>query len=240
MRNFLLSLVAAAALVGLAAPQAAAQSPVLVELFTSQGCSACASANKTVAAASRNRDVLILTYNVDYWDYLGWRDTFARPEFAKRQRTYATQAGKRALPTPQVVVQGAHRIEKLQPDQLTRVLAQPADKAGVRLRSKVSPSGELTVAAEPTSQRVNADVWVAQFEPGPVYVDVARGENAGQRVAHYNVVRRLDRIGGWRGEAARWTLPTCAKACAVIVQDRSGPVLSAISLEQARLTAGRD
>jgi hypothetical protein len=237
MRNLIFSCVAAAAWIGLAAPKAAAHSPVLVELFTSQGCGACAKANSLVAEAGRGHDVLVLTYNVDYWDYLGWRDTFAKPEFAHRQRAYAAAIGKRALTTPQIVVQGARGAEQVKPDTLTRLLAAPSPGPATRLRGEMTAGGghRLSIAASPGP--VDAEVWLAEFEPGPMFVDVAKGENAGQRVAHYNVVRRLQRVGAWRGEATQWTTPRCAKACALIVQSRKGPVLAAWRFETAQLTA---
>lgn len=234
----LLSL-AAAAIFGLwAAPSAHAQpGPVLVELFTSQGCGACAKANRIVADAERGANVLVLTYNVDYWDYLGWRDTFAKPEFAHRQRAYAAAIGKRALTTPQIVVQGSKGAEQVKPDTLPQLLAAGGPAPSARLRSELTPNGghRISIAANP--KPVDAEVWLAEFEPGRVFVDVAAGENAGQRVAHYNVVRRLHRVGAWRGEATQWTAPRCAKACALIVQSRKGPVLAAWRFEQAQLTA---
>lgn len=234
----LFSLAAAAVLAIWATPAAHAHSgPVLVELFTSQGCGACAKANSLVAEAGRNDDVLVLTYNVDYWDYLGWRDTFAKPEFSNRQRAYAAAIGKRALTTPQIVVHGAKGAEQVRPDTLTRLLAKPTPAPSARMRGETTKSGGHLVSITANPNAGEADVWLAEFEPGAVFVDVARGENAGQRVAHYNVVRRLQRVGAWRGEATQWTLPRCAKACALIVQSRAGPVLAAWRVETVRLTA---
>jgi hypothetical protein len=228
---------AAAALLTLGAALPAKAAPVLVELFTSQGCGACAKANTLVAEAGRGNDVLILTYNVDYWDYLGWRDTFAKPEFANRQRAYAAAIGKRALTTPQIVVQGAKGAEQVEPDTLTRLLAKPTIAPAARLRGELTASGAHRISITANPQAGDSEVWLAEFEPGAVFVDVAKGENAGQRVPHYNVVRRLQRVGAWRGEATQWTVPRCAKACALIVQSRKGPVLAAWRFETVRLTA---
>jgi hypothetical protein len=238
MRNRLLRLAAAAFLSLWAAPAAQAQAgPVLVELFTSQGCGACANANNLVAEAGRGNDVLVLTYNVDYWDYLGWRDTFAKPEFATRQRAYAAAIGKRALTTPQIVVQGAKGSEQVEAGTLTRLLAKPAAAPAARLRGELTANGSHRISISANPKAGEADVWLAEFEPGAVFVDVAKGENAGQRVPHYNVVRHLRRVGAWRGEATQWTVPRCAKACALIVQSRKGPVLAAWRFETVRLTA---
>jgi hypothetical protein len=239
MRMRLFSLAAAAVLALWAAPAAHARpGPVLVELFTSQGCGACAKANSLVAEAGRGNDVLVLTYNVDYWDYLGWRDTFARPEFAHRQRAYAAAIGKRALTTPQIVVQGARGAEQVKPDTLTHLLAKPSPAPAARLRGEITASGGHRISIAASAAPVDAEVWLAEFEPGAMFVDVAKGENAGQRVAHYNVVRRLQRVGAWRGEATQWTTPRCVRACALIVQSRQGPVLAAWRSETAQLTAG--
>jgi len=89
-----------------AAPALAAKPPVVVELFTAQGCSSCGKANQVVADMADDKGVLALTYSVDYWDYLGWTDTFAKPAFAARQRAYAQRFSLRDVPTPQVVVAG--------------------------------------------------------------------------------------------------------------------------------------
>ena len=83
-----------------------AKPPVVVELFTAQGCSSCGKANQLAAELSQRDDVLALTYSVDYWDYLGWKDTFAKPVFAERQRAYAKKFALRDVPTPQMVVGG--------------------------------------------------------------------------------------------------------------------------------------
>ena len=100
-------LISKPSLVGRRLPRATAKRPVVVELFTSQGCGACTRANALVADLAERPDVLALTFPVDYWDYLGWKDTFARPEFSARQRAYMKAAGQREVYTPQVVIDGA-------------------------------------------------------------------------------------------------------------------------------------
>ena len=92
------------------APVAAPPEPVIVELFTAQGCAGCAEANARVEAVANEPGVIALTYAVDYWDYLGWPDTFARPEFAQRQRDYRRPLRLRDVSTPQVVIDGRRQV----------------------------------------------------------------------------------------------------------------------------------
>src|SRR5579872_4118577 len=102
----------------LVSPAAGAQrSPVVVELFTSQGCSACAAADETPASFEGRKDILALTFPVDYWDYLGWRDTYAQPAFSDRQKAYAKALGLREVFTPQVVVDGIAQAGRTAPKQ---------------------------------------------------------------------------------------------------------------------------
>lgn len=188
---------------------AAAKRPVVVELFTSQGCSACTKANAVVADLADRKDVLALTFPVDYWDYLGWKDTFARPEFSARQRAYMKAAGQREVYTPQVVVDGVAETQKGAADEapeLIRVAARAqAPAPQMRLsRSRVSVGS----GAVP---RGGAEVWVVRYESQPRETPVKDGENRGVTVVYRNVVTGLTRLGAWSGRSKSYALPKSLK-----------------------------
>ncbi|HWA21605.1 MAG TPA: DUF1223 domain-containing protein [Caulobacterales bacterium] len=225
--RLLLSVLAASGL-GMTTARAEAPKPhrpILVELFTSQGCASCPQANVVLGELARNPDVLALTYAVGYWDYLGWKDTFARPEFASRQKDYA-RIFRRGLYTPQMVIDGADHASGLKAQHLHDLLAAAKMVGGVKLDAR-SASGKAQIVISGTPPALASEVWIAQYRPGPVVVDVKRGENAGAKVAHYNVVTALKRLGDWSGGEQHFE-SACAPACAVIVQEtRGGRVIAA-------------
>lgn len=215
----------------LAAPSAAAtelgSKPVsVVEFYTAQGCDPCRPANASLAALDSAGDVLILTFPVAHWDYLGWRDTFARPEFTARQRAYAVAMGQRGLKTPQIVVNGARAESGAGAVRVHEVVAAAPTirHAGVSVRPVSARRVTFVVEAGPT-QRQPADIWLIGFDPRPIAVTPQRGENAGEPVLHRNVVRELRRVGSWTG-AAHSVEVECAQSCVAIVQEpRGGPLL---------------
>ncbi|MES1203022.1 MAG: DUF1223 domain-containing protein [Pseudomonadota bacterium] len=199
--------------------------PILVELFTSQGCASCPQANVVLGELARNPDVIALTYAVGYWDYLGWKDTFARPEFASRQKNYA-RAFRRGLYTPQIVIDGAGHASGLKPQHLNDVMGAAKMVGGAKLDAR-SANGKAQIVISGPPPAFASEVWVAQYRPGPVVVDVKRGENAGAKVTHYNVVTALSRLGDWNGGEQHFD-SACAPACTVIVQEaRGGRVIAA-------------
>jgi hypothetical protein len=219
---------ASAAIAFGAANASAPPKPVLVELFTSQGCSSCPRANAVLGELGREPNTIALTYAVGYWDYLGWKDTFARPEFADRQRQYAAKF-RRGIYTPQLIIDGQVHNNGQREGQL-RQLLKLASMTG-HVKAKVVREGEkaeLTLSgAAPQS---TAEVWMVQYNPGPLYVAVKKGENAGLRMPHYNVVTKLIRLGEWAGGAKVYE-GSCEPACAFIVQEKStGRVMTAKQL----------
>lgn len=207
----------------------AAQSPVVVELFTSQGCSSCPPANANLAAIADRPDVLALSFGVTYWDYLGWKDSFARPEFTNRQYAYVQSLHRATAYTPQMVVNGAMDLIGNSADELDRFIAAagnqaPAAAPGVTLRA-----GSVSIGAAPAPADT-ADVWLVRYDPNIVQVPVARGENGGRTLPHKNVVREFIRLGGWSGDAVNFDLPpaTDGLKTAVLVQSAyTGPILAA-------------
>jgi hypothetical protein len=203
--------------------------PVVVELFTSQGCGACTKANALIADLAQRRDVLALTFPVDYWDYLGWQDTFAKPEFSTRQRAYMKAAGEREVFTPQVVVDGAPQADRSAvdkaPDLIKAALKAAPPEPDMRLAHD-----RVAVGSGPAPEG-GADVWLVRYDPRIVQVPIKRGENGGRTLPHRNVVRELVRIGRWDGQAIVLAAPPAkdpALALAVLVQQSGGgPILAA-------------
>lgn len=205
--------------------------PIVVELFTSQGCESCPRANRLMGRLKREPDVIALTYPVDVWDYLGWRDTFARPEFTARQRAYSRQLEGRSLFTPQLIFNGARGEAGARPDRIRDVIHElraEHEAHAPALTVNESPRGMRVSVGRGAHQSAPADVWVASYDPGPVWADINGGENAGLRVPHYNLVRRIARLGEWSGAPVSFNRTACRPACAVIVQAHNGgPVLAA-------------
>ncbi|MFT4252266.1 MAG: DUF1223 domain-containing protein [Caulobacter sp.] len=203
MRTALISVVSLA-LTSLVAAPAAAKSPVLVELFTAQGCSSCGKANQAAADLAEREDVLALTYSVDYWDYLGWKDTFAKPAFVERQRIYAKAFALRDVPTPQVVVAGKV--------QASGAKAETVDKLIETTRLPPAPDMEFVgtgrvAVGSGSVPRGGAEVWLVRFDPRKQEIAVKRGDNRGQTIVHRNVVRELVKLGAWTGRPKMYRLP---------------------------------
>ncbi|WP_296818757.1 thioredoxin family protein [Brevundimonas sp.] len=213
-----------------ASAQDAADDPVVVELFTAQGCAACADTGEFAADLAERPDVLVLTYPVDYWDYLGWRDTFAKPEFSDRQRAYQQALQLRGLYTPQAVIDGRREAMAVRPAEVIRAIdaegERPASGPDVAV---IDRTGELAVGAG-RAPSDGADVWLIRYEPRPDPVRVRRGENRGRSLEHANVVRELVRLGRWTGRPVRMDLPAAAEEGlegVVLVQAADGAILAA-------------
>jgi hypothetical protein len=200
--------------------------PTVVELFQSQGCSSCPPANASLIEYSARPDVLALNFAVDYWDRLGWKDTFARPEYTQRQYDYAHAMHGSGVYTPQIVVNG--RADGVG-DQVSEMeaLARKTDRGASGPELKFE-GGEAVIGAG-TAPAHGADVWLALYDPRTVEVAVPRGENAGRTLPHKNIVHRFILVGYWTGEAARFALPSGeGLSRAVIVQSAgAGPILAA-------------
>ncbi len=196
MTKFLTAMV----LAGLtAAPLAALAegSPVVVELFTSQGCSSCPPADEILSALAEDEDVLALALHVDYWDYIGWADSFAIPKFTNRQKQYAAQAGERTIYTPQFVVGGVDHVVGAHGMEIMNLVHRHQAMAGAITVSLVRDGDQMTLDAlanQSFSQPLNVDV--ISYLPS-AEVDIERGENAGRSMDYTNIVRSWDRLGQW-------------------------------------------
>lgn len=203
---------------------ASADSRVVVELFTSQGCSSCPAADKLLAELSKDPSILTMSLSVDYWDYLGWKDTLALPGHAKRQRAYAGTRGDRAVYTPQVVINGTSHVLGSDKQAIERGVKHARSASSRQLPVNVTVAdGKINVdlpAAKGSGQP--AEVWLCALAKH-VPVQIGRGENRGQTITYTNVVRSWTKLGDWKGEAISLSKPLSElsgeiDAVAVLVQ----------------------
>ena len=185
---------------------AAAKPPVVVELYTAQGCASCGEANANLVKLAERRDILALTFPVDYWDYLGWPDTFAKPEFTTRQKAYVAKLALREPYTPQVVVDGMAQAPGLKSDRIARLVrdAAEAPRNPPDIRFVGASRVDVGSARPPKG---GGEVWMIRYDPREQDVAVKSGDNRGQTIAHKNVVRELKRLGAWRGRPVAFRLP---------------------------------
>lgn len=181
--------------------------PVVVELFTAQGCSGCPAANQVVEGLAEEPGVIALTYAVDYWDYLGWPDTFAKPEFAQRQRAYQAAMRLRNVYTPQVVIDGRRQLSGAQGPAIQVAVNEEAARRLFPPQVQFRESGDQVGVGSGRVPTGGADVWAVSYRPGLQTVTVAGGDNRGQAVRHVNVVQSLTRLGPWNGRPILLDLP---------------------------------
>jgi hypothetical protein len=242
-RSISLGLVLAAFAVGAWAGQPIpAAHPIVLELFTSQGCSDCPAADRLVTELSKRKDVIALTLPITYWDMLGWRDTYATDANTQRQKSYARTMNHSGIYTPQIIVDGRLDVVGNQRD---RVLAALSSRAGEGAAGEApvpifigTASGrvEIAIPAAKTKLKSLATIWVMRtLAQGSVNVE--QGENRNHLLTYTNVVRDLQRAGEWNGEAMKIDLPmnlakTRHDGVAVILQARDyGPVLGAAIMQ---------
>jgi hypothetical protein len=173
----------------------AAASPVLVELFTSQGCSSCPPADKVLGEIKDNPNIYAVSLNVDYWDYLGWRDTLAKPEYTARQRAYASARGDGQVYTPQVVINGVAHAVGSRRGSVDAAIAE-ALAPTVPLDIKVEGDDLVVSAAKGAAQ--SGYLWLMGIQ-SEAEQEIKRGENAGESIIYHNVVRELVNAGPWDG-----------------------------------------
>ncbi len=187
--------------IGLAGVVAAQTRPVVVELYTSQGCSSCPPADDFMAKLAQQPDVIALSLHVDYWDYIGWRDTFAQPQYTQRQKAYAKAVGSRMIYTPQMIVAGNDRIVGNDPAQVEdSIRRHQATPSAVRLT--LTRHGDiLTIRAEadpPLTEAVR--VQLVRYIPQAT-IEIGRGENQGRNVTYTNIVTSWQALDDWPGTA---------------------------------------
>jgi hypothetical protein len=198
----LLALLAALPLMG---ATTAPSQPVVLELFTSQGCSSCPPADLAVAKAADRPDVIALSFGVTYWNDLGWKDTFAKPEFTERQYAYSRSLGGGAY-TPEVVAGGRVHGVGNSPAAVAGLIA----RAKTQALTRVSVAGGQAQVGAGVAPKGGADVWLVRYDPRTVQVPVKAGENNGKTLPIRNVVRQLKRLGDWSGQPTAFALPAPA------------------------------
>ncbi len=186
--------------VACAAP-VAAEPVVVVELYTSQGCSSCPPADEFVAMLAADPRILPLALHVDYWDYIGWADKFANAKFSDRQRAYAKAVGSRTIYTPQLIIGGQHRIEGFAPDE-TAARLQEHLAAASTVTLTATREGDMLVIRAEADPPLDAPVRIqlVRYMPEET-VMIERGENAGKTITYTNIVTSWDRLGDWAGQA---------------------------------------
>lgn len=210
--------------------------PVVVELFTSEGCNSCPPADAYLGELAKRPDILALSWHVDYWDYIGWKDPFAQHAFTMRQRAYSRALDQRYVYTPQMVINGRLQgigsertdIEKLIGEAKTapQAAAPRVTVAGDSVHIEGGPSGP-------------SNVWLAVFDPQH-WTHVEQGENAGQRLGEYNIVREWTQLGHYEGKPVTLKLNVdmaeyAKSGCAIVVQQQTpngpGPILAAYAID---------
>ncbi len=220
-------------------PGAASGGPWAVELFTSQGCSSCPPADAFLGRLRERPDIVALSFHVDYWDHIGWKDPFASRETTQRQHIYARALKQRQLYTPEMVVDGIAHAPGIDRGQIDTLLAQARLRSPKRAVPELARAadGSLTARLAPFKLEDGqaADVMLAVYDRRHS-TPVRRGENDGRLLDNFNVVRRMEMLGRWDGTAASWTVPAdrfaAGQGIAVLVQGpECGPMLGCNKLE---------
>ena len=229
-RRFAAAVLISCAVLGPAAAQTVPAITVL-ELFTSQGCSSCPAADALFKSYVERPDVMALSYSVDYWDYLGWKDTLASPKFTERQRAYGKSVSNGRIYTPQMVINGTrHAVGSSRGDIDAAVTATRGSAAAQAFRVEATDGViilKVAGAAMPAAAApVNGVVWLVTVR-GQQTIAVTRGENSGRTLSYANVVRDVARVAEWTGKAMTVRIPVGGPALgpderyAVLIQ--SGP-----------------
>jgi len=221
-----------------ASPLAPGGRPILVELFTSEGCSSCPPADALLVELAGRSDVLALSFHVDYWDRLGWKDPFSSPAATQRQQRYADLLGLATVYTPQIVVDG-----KWQAVGSSRAEVRRAMDSAQRTRDQVPISleihhGRAKIDIGPGGDAAPAAVLLIGFDRRHVSA-VARGENSGRTLAHADVVRSIEEVAQFDGRAQsiEAVIRAPAERVAVILQARDGRVLGVTVVDADQQTA---
>jgi hypothetical protein len=210
--------------------------PVLIELFTSQGCNSCPPADALLGELARRPGVLALAFHVDYWNGLGWSDPYSSKLWTARQNDYAQRMGKRSIYTPQLVVDGAEDVVGSSRSAVDALIAaaRRRDAAGPAIETATDATGHRVVRLG-AGESARGTVWLAGYDRSHV-TPVGRGENGGRTLTEYQVVRSLVRLGDWAGTPVQFALPDVEGDGAILfVQpERPGPMLAAQDVTESK------
>ncbi len=222
-----LAAIAAAILAFTAQPNRASAPTHLtvVELFQSEGCSSCPPAEAILNQIANNPQVLALSFEVTYWNQLGWADGYSKEAFTDRQRNYARALGVNQLFTPQMVIDGRQSIIGAQPAQVEAALHQ--HRVDAYAPTITSSGGQVSITGGVAPR--DAKVWLVSYDPRTINVPIRSGENAGRTLPHRNIVLGLNIVGGWTGGAQHFALPAprANVAHAVLIQSGTGGAIIA-------------
>ncbi len=219
----------------LAATAMAEGDPVVIELFTSQGCSSCPPADRIMHELAARDDVIGLALHVDYWDYIGWKDEYADPDHTLRQRAYAREGGRSMIYTPQMVINGQQDVVGAQARELDRII-----------NAHLTAVPEAEVNAKRSGDTVNVNVTPVELPEGEVYevrvvqyspmrhTSIRRGELAGHDLDYANVVENWQVAGHWDGVAPQSftaSLPLDLPAVVLVQRAGHGPIVAATKVK---------
>lgn len=202
--------------------------PVVVELFTSQGCSSCPPADELLRKLAERHDVIALALHVDYWDYIGWKDGFALPHHTRRQKGYAKAAGRRMIYTPQMIIDGTDHVVGNHPMDVAELIAQHDGRPrAVTLDVTPREGGHVVVLRSTEGTTGDLRILLVDYEPDAT-VEILRGENAGRTLTYANIVRGWEELGRWDGDGEYRAEFESDGSAAVLVQTADfGPILAA-------------
>ncbi|MCT8160065.1 DUF1223 domain-containing protein [Pseudoruegeria sp. SHC-113] len=207
---------------------------VVIELYTSQGCSSCPPADALLSELAKRDDVLPLALHVDYWDYIGWKDIFANPAHTARQKAYARAAGQRMVYTPQMVIDGAEHVVGNKPEEVDALIQLHAeDRSDITLAAQRSGAAISIRAEAGAGHGGDLVVQLVRYMPDAT-VEIGRGENAGRKLTYSNIVTSWMPIAKWDGRTP-FALEAQAEGedrAAVIIQRAGhGEILAAVRLD---------
>lgn len=207
--------------------------PVVVELFTSQGCSSCPPADTLLAELATRDDVIALALHVDYWDYIGWADRFAQPAFTKRQKGYARAGGWKTIYTPQVVIEGQHHAVGSREEQVRALIDRHAAVPSPVALSIARDGDILRIEARAVNDPVGAaDVHVVRYVK-EAEIDIKHGENAGRNLRYTHIVEDWTVAARWDGAGSfEASVPVSGTLPVVVLVQKAdqGSILAAARL----------
>lgn len=209
--------------------------PVVVELFTSQGCSSCPPAEAFLHDLAERDDVIALEYHIDYWDYIGWKDPYADPKYTDRQRTYAANLDSRYVYTPQMVIDGAAHEVGSKRSAVNALIEQHrdlrTDRPVIEIAHQAGDSHAVDLSITGPELLQPYDIVMVTYDASHT-TEIKRGENRGKTLENRNVVRSMQKIGEWRGGSLSKTIDLAGAigdgGCAILIQrPGGGPILAA-------------
>ena len=224
------------ATLGLASPLWAQNSPVVIELYTSQGCASCPPADELLNELVGHDGILPLALHVDYWDYIGWADTFGKSAFSARQKSYARKMGRKSVYTPQMVIGGIDDVQGNATMKVMGLVAEhrmnPFGDGMVSVTITARPAGGVAITARSRcALEVETDVQLVSYQDRAT-VEITAGENAGREITYRNIVTNWNVIDTWDGtepftHAVTSDLPDGTGLAVIVQQQGVGPILGA-------------